>query len=159
MTGRGRGRGALARWEASKSVGENTTRVGSPISMAVFPLSPKESWEDEIKKIQEDTTRDDRVVRVTHIIDVENFWAQIGKLIKVDRKVVLSCDLGRTIPNKKCLCFPKQCVLLFPTPRRTRKTSDSQVQFGITFDLCSLFWEDELIDHELTFTSRSILKK
>ena len=42
--------------------------------------SPKESWEDEIKKIQEDTTKDDRIVRVTHIIDVENFWAQIGKL-------------------------------------------------------------------------------
>lgn len=83
MTGRGRGRGTLARWEASKSAGEKaygTTRVGSPISTAVFPLSPKESWEDEIKKIQEDTTRDDRIVRVTHIIDVENFWAQIGKL-------------------------------------------------------------------------------
>ena len=80
MTGRGRGRGALARWEASKSAGVNTTRVGSRISTAVFPLSPKESWEDEIKKIQEDTTRDDRIVRVTHIIDVENFWAQIGKL-------------------------------------------------------------------------------
>lgn len=80
MTGRGRGRGALARWETSKSVGENTTRVGSPISTAVFPLSPKESWEDEIKKIQEDTTKDDRIVRVTYIIDVENFWAQIGKL-------------------------------------------------------------------------------
>ena len=79
MTGRGRGRGALARWEASKSVGENTTRVGSPFS-TVFPLSPKESWEDEIKMLQEDTARDDRIVRVTHIIDVENFWAQIGKL-------------------------------------------------------------------------------
>ena len=106
MTGRGRGRGALARWEASKSVGENTTRVGSPISTAVFPLSPKESWEDEIKMVQEDTARDDRIVRVTHVIDVENFWAQIGKL------VVLSCDLGRTILNKKCLCIPKQCLLL-----------------------------------------------
>ena len=38
----------------------------------------------------------------------------------------------------------------------TRKTSDSQLEFRITFDLCSLSWGDELIDHELTFTSRSI---
>ena len=79
MTGRGRGRGALARWEASKSGGENTTRVGSSASTTVFPLSPKENWESDIRQLQGDTARDDRIVRVTHIIDVGNFWAQIGK--------------------------------------------------------------------------------
>lgn len=76
MSGRGRGRGALARWEASKTSSE--TKVGS--SASVFPLSPKENWEDEIK-LPNDTSKIKVLphVRVTHIIDVEHFWAQIGK--------------------------------------------------------------------------------
>lgn len=116
MTGRGRGRGALARWEASKSVGENTTRVGSPISTAVFPLSPKESWEDEIKKTQEDTTRDDRIVRVTHIIDVENFWAQIGKLYWTVKLYSAVTWEGQS-PTKNVFVFLNN-VCLFPNPKR-----------------------------------------
>lgn len=78
MTGRGRGRGALARWEAANktSGGEGTSRVGS----SVFPL-PKENWENEVKKTRGDSIRNDTLVRVTHIIDVEHFWAQAGKVL------------------------------------------------------------------------------
>ena len=85
MSGRGRGRGALARWEASKIGGQTSSHVGSSAPAAVIPLSPKENWEDEIKQEPEDTTKNDRHIRITHIIDVENFWAQIGKLYTVHR--------------------------------------------------------------------------
>lgn len=80
MSGRGRGRGALARWEASKIGGLTSSHVGSSAPAAVIPLSPKENWEDEIKQKPEDTTKNDRHIRITHIIDVENFWAQIGSV-------------------------------------------------------------------------------
>ena len=76
MSGRGRGRGALARWEASKTSGE--TRIGS--SSTVFPRSTRENWEVEIKQEPDDNSRSETHIRVTHIIDVEHFWAQTGKL-------------------------------------------------------------------------------
>ena len=79
MTGRGRGRGALARWEAVKTSRESTSRVGS----SVFTISKAENWEeDEVKKASDDSTRSDTLARVTNIIDVEHFWAQTGKFLK-----------------------------------------------------------------------------
>lgn len=78
MTGRGRGRGALARWEAAKTSGQSTSRVGS----SVFAISKVENWEeDEVKKPLGDSTRSDTLARVTNIIDVEHFWAQTGKFL------------------------------------------------------------------------------
>lgn len=73
MTGRGRGRGTLSKWgEASKPRGE--PRVVGSSANSVLPLSWKEI------KNESDDGRNDSHVRVTHIIDVEHFWAQIGKL-------------------------------------------------------------------------------
>ena len=77
MTGRGRGRGALARWEAAKTSGESTSRVGS----SVFAISKTENWEDVVKRPPGDSTRSDTLARVTNIIDVGHFWAQTGKLL------------------------------------------------------------------------------
>lgn len=70
MTGRGRGRGALARWEAAKTSGESTSRVGS----SVFAISKTENWEEDVVKRPPST-----LARVTNIIDVGHFWAQTGK--------------------------------------------------------------------------------
>ena len=76
MTGRGRGRGALARWEAAKTSGESTSRVGS----SVFAISKTENWdEDVVKRPPSDSVRSDTLARVTNIIDVGHFWAQTGK--------------------------------------------------------------------------------
>lgn len=81
MTGRGRGRGALARWEAanktSRVEGTTTSRVGLSAS---FPLS-KENWEDEDRKSPGDSFKSNTLARVTHIIDVEHFWAQTGQVL------------------------------------------------------------------------------
>ena len=75
MTGRGRGRGALARWEAAKTSGESTSQVGS----SVFAISKEENWEArEVKKTPGDSARSDTLARVTNIIDVGHFWAQTG---------------------------------------------------------------------------------
>ena len=86
MSGRGRGRGALSRWEASKSSGEN--RVGSSPTN-VFPLSSKESWEDEVKQDPFDNSKSDKHIRVTYIIDVEHFWAQIGTSVALITVLIL----------------------------------------------------------------------
>lgn len=76
MTGRGRGRGALARWEAAKTSG--TSRVGS----SVFAISKAENWEEhEVKKSPGGSARGDTLARVTNIIDVGHFWAQTGKFL------------------------------------------------------------------------------
>jgi len=82
MTGRGRGRGALARWEAAKTSGESTSRVGS----SLFAISKAENWEEhEVKKPSEkppgDSARGDTLARVTNIIDVGHFWAQTGRFL------------------------------------------------------------------------------
>ena len=78
MTGRGRGRGALARWEAAKTSGESTSRVGS----SVFAISKAENWEEhEVKKPPGDSARGDMLARVTNIIDVGHFWAQTGRFL------------------------------------------------------------------------------
>ena len=89
MSGRGRGRGALTRWEAKKPSGETSARVGS--SAVGFPLSPKENWEDDEEAKQEPvaTSRSNTHIRVTHIIDVEHFWAQIGKDYRVYKYIFL----------------------------------------------------------------------
>lgn len=79
MTGRGRGRGALARWEAANKTsgveGTSTSRVG----LSAIPHS-KENWEDEDRKSPGDSIKSYTLARVTHIIDVEHFWAQTGKV-------------------------------------------------------------------------------
>lgn len=80
MTGRGRGRGALARWEAAKTSGESTSRVG----FSVVPLS-KENWENEVKQSPIDSIKSNTLIRVTHIIDVEHFWAQTGKFLNINK--------------------------------------------------------------------------
>lgn len=75
MTGRGRGRGALARWEAANTRGESTSRVGS----SVFAISKAENWEaHEVKKTPGNSARSGTLARVTNIIDVGHFWAQTG---------------------------------------------------------------------------------
>ena len=75
MTGRGRGRGTLAKWEASKSVGEDSFRSrDSDVSAC-----SKENWEDEVTLDKQNKPRDNSDIRVTHVIDVEHFWAQVGK--------------------------------------------------------------------------------
>ena len=78
MTGRGRGRGALARWEAAKTSGESTSRVGS----SVVAISKAENWEaHQVKKTPGDSVRSVTLARVTNIIDVGHFWAQTGKFL------------------------------------------------------------------------------
>ena len=78
MTGRGRGRGALARWEAAKTSGESTSRVGS----SVFAIPKAENWEEhEVKKPPGQPAKSDTLARVTNIIDVGHFWAQTGKFL------------------------------------------------------------------------------
>lgn len=96
MTGRGRGRGALARWEASnKTSGEGSSRVGSS---RVFPLS-KENWEDEVRKSPQDSVKSNTVVRVTHIIDVEHFWAQTGKVFNNELYLLVTMCWNNEIKN------------------------------------------------------------
>ena len=72
MSGRGRGRGTLSKWESSKPSGE----LGVGSSATVLSLPRK-----EIQHETSDICKSDTHVRVTHIIDVEHFWAQIGKLV------------------------------------------------------------------------------
>lgn len=82
--GRGRGRGTLSMWgEASKPRRELRV-VGSPAN-SVLLISRKEI------KNEPDGGQNDSHVRVTHIIDVEHFWAQIGKLFTtmISVKIIL----------------------------------------------------------------------
>lgn len=75
MSGRGRGRGALARWEAAKTIRESSTRVGS----SVLSLSREHESKPKVKQSPGDSVNNHTLARVTHIIDVEHFWAQTGK--------------------------------------------------------------------------------
>lgn len=75
MSGRGRGRGALARWEAAKTIRESSTRVGS----SVLSLSREHESKPKAKQSPGDSVNNHTLARVTHIIDVEHFWAQTGK--------------------------------------------------------------------------------
>lgn len=75
MSGRGRGRGALARWEAAKTLRESSTRVGS----SVLSLSREHESKLKVKQSPGDSVNSHTLARVTHIIDVEHFWAQTGK--------------------------------------------------------------------------------
>ena len=79
MSGRGRGRGALARWEAAKTVGEGNTRVGSSAQVPFSKENREKEVKPQVKQSPGDHVKSDTLARVTHIIDVEHFWAQTGK--------------------------------------------------------------------------------
>ncbi|XP_031570400.1 uncharacterized protein LOC116304762 [Actinia tenebrosa] len=77
MAGRGRGRGALGRWGPSPGSGYSSEYDGRAVA-SVPPLK---------KELDKSSTNDSQMclVRVTCIIDVNHFWAQLGSDSDLDR--------------------------------------------------------------------------
>lgn len=71
MAGRGRGRGALGRW--GPTPGYNSEYDGRAVA-SVPPLK---------KEVTNNSSNDNQMcrVRITCIIDVNHFWAQLGKML------------------------------------------------------------------------------
>lgn len=87
MSGRGRGRGALARWE--------TNKPGSDLSRAVASVSPLSKEKkakgivshatinvaDDFPEVQQVKPSLRTNIKIMQILDVEHFWARLGKEI------------------------------------------------------------------------------
>lgn len=73
MAGRGRGRGALGRWGPLPGSGYGSEYDGRAVA-SVPPLK---------KELSNSSSNDNQMccVRVTCIIDVNHFWAQLGKML------------------------------------------------------------------------------
>ena len=81
MTGRGRGRGTLARWSTNTTLGKPLATEARAIA-SVQPLQSESVKSDPVEtQLPPDDGRvecDSFDIRVTHVIDVEHFWAQLG---------------------------------------------------------------------------------